>query len=136
MEIAGFDIHAHFPQLEQKQMTYSEISRLVVLPDFRTLDVLRRLFIQLYRKGVAFGVGLSFAAAYMANVRSYRMMLNSIGVKKCVIHNEIKQKPTPGFENVNYYLLSIDPEISAEDKAKLMQEVRLSECESSDVEMV
>lgn len=106
LELAGFTLDKCFPDLENKQMTYAEISRLVLLPDFRGEDVLRKIFVQLHRKCVALGVDIFFAAAPLANVRSYRKILKSIGVTEAEVHLHIEIPPDPGFEEIKDYLLS------------------------------
>lgn len=133
MEMNGFNLHKHFPQLEQKQMRYGELSRLVLLPEFRDGDIARRMFVHLYRKAAALGLDIGFAAAPLLNIRAYRLSFMALGLRESDIHFDIEVPPYPGFEEVKDYLLSLvvdkslvkDEDLAAykQDKVSFKEEV-------------
>lgn len=104
LELEDFRLADHFPELTERQMTYGEISRLVVLPDFRGEEMLRDIIVNMHRKCVAQGVDVLFAAAPLINVRSYRKISKSIGIKEVGIRTDIEIPPYPGFEEIKDYL--------------------------------
>lgn len=104
LELEDFRVADHFPELTLKQMTYGEISRLVVLPDFRGEEMLKDIIVNMHRKCVSQGVDVLFAAAPLINVRSYRKISRSIGIKEVGIVMDIEIPPYPGFEEVKDYL--------------------------------
>jgi len=107
MEIEGFSLNKQFLDLESKQLNYGELSRLVLLPEFRTGDITRQMFFHLYRKSVALGLSFVFAAAPKLNVRTYRQHFLAIGLKETKIYYDIVIPPYPGFQEVKDYLFSV-----------------------------
>jgi len=107
VEINGFKLTDFFPHLEQKQMRYGELSRLVLLSEFRTGDIARQMFSHLYRKAVALQLDIGFAAAPLINIRAYKLNFLALGLNESKIHYDIHVPPYPGFEEVKDYLLSL-----------------------------
>ncbi len=106
LEIGNFRLDSLFPELCAKEMHYAELSRLVLLPEFRTGDITRELFYHFYRKSLAIGIHMMFAAAPLSNARMYRVNCKAVGLRQTTIHTEIDLPPYPGFEDVKDYLIS------------------------------
>lgn len=107
LEINGFKLSDHFPELEQKQMRYGELSRLVIMPDFRKGDLTREIFRHMYRKSLALDLDMVFAAAPLINVRAYRNQCLAIGLTHPKVHTDIEVPPYPTHEDVKDYLFSV-----------------------------
>lgn len=107
LELAGFDLNAHFPELDAKQMRYAELSRLVLLPDYRKMNILKEVLFHIGRKCVSMNLDVFFAAAPMTNVRFYKMICNGFGYSNATVHQGIDIPPDPGFEEVKDYLFSV-----------------------------
>lgn len=107
LELAGFDLNSHFPELDAKQMRYAELSRLVLLPDYRKMNILKEVLFHIGRKCVAMDLDVFFAAAPVANVRFYKLICNGFGYNEATIHYNIDIPPDPGFEEVKDYLFSV-----------------------------
>lgn len=107
LELAGFDLNSHFPDLDAKQMRYAELCRLVLLPDYRRTDILKDMLFQIGRKCVAMNLDVFFAAAPMTNVRLYKLICNGFGYNEARIHYDIDIPPDPGFEEIRDYLFSV-----------------------------
>jgi hypothetical protein len=122
LEINGFRLRDYFPELEQKQMRYGELSRLVILPDFRTGDVTREIFRNMYRKSLALDLDMVYAAAPLVNVRSYKNQCLAVGLKEPRVHLDIEVPPYPGHEEVKDYLFSVVVEKSAAARKTILQE--------------
>jgi len=107
LELDGFRLEDHFPELASGQLSYGEFSRLVLLPEFRGGDITLEMWRHFHRKCVALNVAMVYAAAPLANLRAYRKNTLAIGLKDTVIHRGIEIPPYPSREYVKDYLLSI-----------------------------
>jgi len=124
LEINNFRLRDHFPSLEQKQMRYGELSRLVLLPEFRTGSITRQLFRGMYRKSLALDLDMVFAAAPLVNVRTYRQHCLAIGLKEAKVHLDVQVPPYPTFEEVKDYLFSVVVDKSAGAKRTILPEAQ------------
>jgi hypothetical protein len=108
MEIGNFRIKDHFPQLGTKQMSYGQIGRFCLLPEFRGGANTRMLFWHLYRRAAAVGLDLVFGTAPISNARLYRrtLMAASLGFKP-TIHFDIALPSYPMCEDLTFYLISV-----------------------------
>lgn len=107
IEFNDFKIENHFPQLKKKEMTYGQVGRICLLPDFRGGDITRRMFWHIHRKAVALGWSNIYATAAAFNARMIRKHCLAIGLKETKIHTEIELPPYPMCEEIKMYFLSI-----------------------------
>lgn len=106
MEIGSFRLSQVFAELKTREMTYAELSRLVLLPEFRNGVVTREMFYHFYRKSLALGVQMMFAACPISNARMYRVNCKAVGLEQTLIHTGVELPPYPTFEEVKDYLIS------------------------------
>ena len=105
MEMDGFRIEEHFPDLRHREVGYGQIGRVCLLPEFRGGEVTRMMFWHLHRKTVVLGLEMMFATAPIFNARVNRKLCISLGIKDTAIYPSITIPPYPGCEEVKMYLM-------------------------------
>ncbi len=107
LETDHFQLANYFPRLKRPGIRYGEISRLVLLPEFRTGRTSLEMWKSLCHKIVELDVDVTFAAAPLINLRAYRKHCTSIGLD-ATIHRDVVVPPDPGFEHLVDYVLSCE----------------------------
>jgi hypothetical protein len=94
MEEKGFVLSEIIPEIAQKELKYSEVSRLAVLSEFSGNEVTKHMFWHLNRKRMALGVPYVFCIASPIQVRLYRRHATSVGIDFSVLnHIQVPDKP-------------------------------------------
>jgi len=119
IEMNGFELEEHFPELKEKEMSYGQIGRFCLLPEFRGGDITNTLMWHLYRKVVALGLDEVFGTATIANARVYKQNCLAMGLKDVKIHRDIELPTYPMCEDIRFYLIS-----GSVDKAPLEKQDR------------
>jgi hypothetical protein len=111
METDNFRLADYFPLLKQPGIRYGEISRLVLMPEFRNGRASFEMWKKFRQKAVELELAVTYAAAPLINLRAYRKHCNLIGVD-AKIHMDLKLPAVPGFEHITDYVLSCEaPEL-------------------------
>jgi len=115
IEMDGFKLEDHFPDLKHKEVSYGQIGRLCVLPEYRGGAVTRLMMWHLYRKSVALGLETIFATAPLIIARGHMKSSIAMGLKHTKVHLDIKLPEYPMCEGIRFYLMSVglDKEIMA-----------------------
>jgi len=106
IELDGFRLEEHFPELKEKKMRYGQVGRFCLLPEFRGGAVTSTLMWHLYRKVVALALDEVFGTATIANARVYKQNCISMGLKDVKIHRHIELPLYPMCEQIRFYLIS------------------------------
>lgn len=107
IEMNGFRVEEHFPYLGQKELSYGQVGRVCLLPEFRDGLTTRMIFWHIHRKSVALGISELFGTATLVSVRSYRQSCRSIGLAKAMIHTDVQLPVYPMCEDIKFYLIRI-----------------------------
>jgi hypothetical protein len=107
METQHFMLADYFPRLKSPGIRYGEISRLVLMPEFRHGRVSLELWKRFCQRTVELDLDVMFAAAPLINLRAYRKHCHSIGLD-ATIHTNVVVPPDPGFERIIDYVLSCE----------------------------
>jgi predicted GNAT family N-acyltransferase len=130
IEINGFRLEAHFPELGQKELRYAQIGRFCLLPDFRGGTATQLMLWHLYRKSVALGMDVVFGTAPLLNARVYMQNFIAMGLKQAKVHFDINLPDYPMCEEIKFYLISLAIDKLAEKDASYTgeyQEANFSE---------
>lgn len=104
LETDGFRLADHFPELVQQQMSYGQIRRFVLMPEFRTDAIKQQMFLHL-RKKVA-ELEIVFAIGPKANARLYKQICLAMGLDEVKIHYQVELPDYPFIFDQKYYLQS------------------------------
>ncbi len=105
IEIGDFKIDDHFPQLRQKELSYGQLGRFCLLPEFRGGMITRMMFWHIHRKSVALGLSELFGTATKIGVRSYKRDCRAIGLE-AKIHPDIELPTYPMCDEIKFFLIS------------------------------
>jgi hypothetical protein len=105
METDHFRVADYFPALKEPGIRYGEVSRLVLLPEFRHGRATLEMWKRFRDRVVDLELDVTYAAAPLINLRAYRKQCHSIGLD-AKIHMDVVLPPDPGFEQITDYLLS------------------------------
>lgn len=81
MEIDGFRIADHFPELRHPQASYCQVAGFSLLPEFRGLEVTNNMGRRIVNKCLAMNVTRLFAVCPILNARLYKKNFVAIGLK-------------------------------------------------------
>jgi hypothetical protein len=90
LELGGFLLQDHFPELNRDGLDYGELSRFTLLPEFRRRSTILEMFRQLQGKALELSVDRMFAAAPLANLRLYRQCCAAVGMPHYRIRQDIQ----------------------------------------------
>lgn len=104
----SFSLTSYFPELEGKQLSYGDFTRLVVLEDYRVEEVVQTIFLHILRKCMSVKVNIIYAISPLAYARYYRKVWQSLGQERSVIHSNYTFAPVPDdISQSTRYLLSL-----------------------------
>jgi hypothetical protein len=107
MEMENFRLEGQFPLLREKQMKYAQYSQFCVLEEFASFAVTKSMIYHLYRKCLALGVDIAFAAVPILNARLYKLACTSLGLANDAhIHHDIEPPSGPSYGAVKHHLIS------------------------------
>lgn len=107
IEMNDFRIEDLFPHLRQKQLSYAQIGRLCLSPEFRGGSATRMMFWHFFSKAVALDLDMIFATAPRIIARGHMKHFAAMGLKEAKIHQDILLPPYPMCEEIRFYLISV-----------------------------
>lgn len=103
MESDGFMLEEIFPDLEQQGRSYCQWTRLALLPEYRTTDVLRAQCLALIEASAALNYSYAFNVAGTTRARLYRRLHKNLGYDY-EICNHVSIPAEEGFTNLEHLL--------------------------------
>jgi hypothetical protein len=79
MECSTFILEEHFPELGQQTLSYCQWTRLALLPEYRTTEVLRAQCLALIKCSADLNYSYAFNVAGTARARLYRRLHKNLG---------------------------------------------------------
>ena len=119
IEIDGFRLDHHFPELTQKEMRYAQIGRFCLLPEFRGGNATQILLWHLYRKSVALGMDVVFGTAPILNARVYMQNFSAMGLKTAKMHTNVTLPLYPMCEEIKFHLISLTIEKAVAEETQI-----------------
>jgi hypothetical protein len=107
IEGMGIDLQSLFPELDLKNSTYCELSRLAILPEFRDGDMVGQGGVHWVRRAIAEGVDYAFNIAPVPLARNYRQSMQNYGFQ-WKIRNDIKIADRESFEGIKMMVSVLD----------------------------
>jgi hypothetical protein len=111
MECDDFILEEHFPELTQQGISYCQWTRLALLPEHRTTEVLRAQCLALIKGSAELNYSYAFNVAGTIRARLYRRLHTTLGYGY-EICNHISIPAEDGFTNLEHLLsvAAIKPE--------------------------
>nr|WP_067297930.1 hypothetical protein [Marinobacterium profundum] len=125
MECDNFVLKEHFPELAQQDISYCQWTRLALLPECRTTEILRAQCLALIEGSAELNYSFAFNVAGAIRARLYRRLHTNLGYDY-EICNHISIPAEDGFNNLEHLLsvAAIKPEtntLACFDSPKFIQ---------------
>ncbi len=105
IEMDGFALEDHFPHLKGRRLTYGQIGRLCLLPEFRGGLVTRAMFLYLHEQVNLLEIAEVFGTATATMARLHSRTLTGIGLRDVTIRCDIKLPSYPMSAGTKFLLL-------------------------------
>ncbi|MCW8884475.1 MAG: GNAT family N-acetyltransferase [Motiliproteus sp.] len=103
MECNGFLVLKQFPQIAKSGKGYCQFTRLALLPEYRSMDVMRRLTDAMINVAIDKGYSYVFSISGLNRCRLYRRFFQNAGYDNEIL-NDVSLKIESGFQGLEHLL--------------------------------